>query len=94
MNDAYKHLRKKGISYKDRKDFLKSIPKSTFEIPQSALALPVANLNDDVDLSALSFVGSQILAFAVISHYLKNDNEFIEFLEELKQKENLKNELQ
>jgi hypothetical protein len=90
MNDAYKHLRKKGMSYKDKKDFLKSIPKSTFCTPESALALPISNINDDVDLSALNFVASQILAIGVLRHHLKNDVEFNKFLQELKQEENLK----
>lgn len=90
MNDAYKHLRKKGMSYKDKKDFLNSIPKSTFCTPDSSLALPIANLNDDVDLSTLNFIGSQVLAFAVLSNYLKNHDKFNKFLEELRQEENLK----
>ena len=84
MIDAYKHLRKKGMSYKDKKDFLKSIPKSAFEFPQSAVAFPIANLNNDVDLSALNFFGSQILAFAAISYYLKNNDKFTKLLEEFR----------
>lgn len=88
MTDAYKHLRKKGMSYKDKKDFLKSIPKTAFAIPYPcSSALTVANLNDDVDLSALSFAFSHVLAVTLIVHHLKNDDKFTKFLEEIR-KEN------
>lgn len=81
MTDAYKHLRKKGMSYKDKKDLLKSIPKTAFDYSLLAPASAVININDDVDLFAFNSSIAQIIAFHAFVYRLKNDNEFTKFLE-------------
>jgi hypothetical protein len=97
MNDAYKHLRKKGLSYKEKKEMVKGLESmrmvSTpiFDISSTSALTTTANLNDDTDLSILNSIGGQLLAVAILSHHLKsNEKELINFLDELEKEENLK----
>lgn len=89
MNDACKHLQKKGMSYKDKKDLLKSFHGIGLvtHYPFSSALTNTTNLNDDVDFSALFSAYSHIFESALMVHRLKNDNEFNKFLEEFR-KEN------
>ena len=96
MIDAYKHLRKKGLTYKEKKEIVKELKRKALKniytpdfnlVSSQAVCFDnnISSLDNSIDISSYHSAVALVLKVVLLKYLLQNSAEyekFIKFLDE------------